>query len=416
MKKILVITWFYPPVNSSEGIVTYKLLNNSKFEYDVYTQKNSASWSYGNTDYLKNNDNINCIFSNANNLNEWKKEAIEYFEKNQDKYDIIMTRSMPPESHEIGYRIKKIKPSIKWIASFGDPIANNPYTILNRSINPYGIANTTSLIKIFNPLRILKSYKFKIKRFLKSFLGDSKIEKRTMKYCDTVIFNSNEQRDYMLNGKEKENIVLAHSYEEELFEEVKNKDKNKKITIAYIGHLDQIRTPRIFLQAINELKQEDKDLENKLEIDFYGNLDREDKLYIFDNQLYDVVKYKNQVTYLESLKKMQEVDYLLHIDANLSGVVNENIFFAAKLADYIGSRTPIISITMLEGASANILRKVGALVLTYSVSDVKNYLRKIIYQNYKFSLNEEKCKEYSAKVVAGEFDEYIEKTFIKTRN
>ena len=58
MKKILVITWFYPPVNSSEGLVTYKLLNNSRYEYDVFTQKNSASWSYGNNDNLENNRNI----------------------------------------------------------------------------------------------------------------------------------------------------------------------------------------------------------------------------------------------------------------------------------------------------------------------------------------------------------------------
>ena len=28
MKKILVISWFYPPINSSEGLVTYKLLYN----------------------------------------------------------------------------------------------------------------------------------------------------------------------------------------------------------------------------------------------------------------------------------------------------------------------------------------------------------------------------------------------------
>ncbi|MFR8622331.1 hypothetical protein [[Ruminococcus] torques] len=40
-----------------------------------------------------------------------------------------MTRSMPPESHEIGLKIKEIKPEIKWIASFGDPIANNPFVL-----------------------------------------------------------------------------------------------------------------------------------------------------------------------------------------------------------------------------------------------------------------------------------------------
>ena len=47
MKRILVISWFYPPINSSEGLVTFKLLNNSRYEYDVYTQKGATDFSYG---------------------------------------------------------------------------------------------------------------------------------------------------------------------------------------------------------------------------------------------------------------------------------------------------------------------------------------------------------------------------------
>ena len=108
-----------------------------------------------------------------------------------------------------------------------------------------------------------------------------------------------------------------------------------------------------------------------------------------------------------SEKIMKETNFLLHIDANLSLVNNENIFFAAKLADYIGSGTPIISITMLDGASANILRNINALVLTYSKSDIKNYLRKIVYDNYKFELNKETSLEYSSKEVAKKFDNMV---------
>lgn len=407
MRKILVISWFYPPVNSSEGIVTYKLLNNSKKEYDVFTQKNCSSWSYGNNDYLNNNDNINCIFANSDNLNSWKKEAVEYFKNNKDKYDIVMTRSMPPESHEIGCIIKKIKPSIKWIASFGDPIDNNPYVLLEDKGNPFRVDGTSSIKSIINPKRIIKSTIFKTRRLIKKLFINSKVEKRTLKKCDIVIFNSEEQRDYMLKGKEKNNIVLPHSYEEKLFSKIK-RNKGRKIKIAYIGHLDKIRTPILLLKALNKLRMEDEKLSEKLEIEFYGNLDRNDKLYIFDNELYDIVKYKKQVSYLESLKKMQEVDYLLHIDANLGTVIDHNIFFAAKLADYIGSRTPIIAITMLDGASANILRDINALVLTYSISDIENYLRKIVYEDYKFELNEIACAKYNAKNVAEQFDNMID--------
>lgn len=407
MKKILVISWFYPPVNSSEGIVTYKLLNNSKYEYDVFTQKNSTSWSYGNKDYLKNNKNVNCIFSDSNTLKQWKTEAVEYFKKNMDKYDVVMTRSMPPESHEVGIMLKKIKPSIKWIASFGDPISNNPYTLLTMKSNPYKVDKTSSIKRIINPFRIIKSIIYRLKKTIKNSFLDTKIESKTLKKCDMVIFNSNEQKEYMTKGNLKtDSVIINHSYMEELYP--KKVEKNtEKIIISYIGHLDAIRTPKILLEAIKEIKEEDEHLCNKLEVDFYGNLYYDDKIYIYDNELYDIVKYKKQISYLESLKKMKESDYLLHIDANLGDVIDHNIFFAAKLADYIGSKTPIISITMLEGTSANIMRKVNGLILTYSVSDVKNYLRKIIYENYQFNLDEKSSNSYNAKIVATEFDNMV---------
>ena len=62
---------------------------------------------------------------------------------------------------------------------------------------------------------------------------------------------------------------------------------------------------------------------------------------------------------------------------------------------------------MLDGASANILRDINGLVLTYSKSDIKNYLRKIIYENYSFDLNKDACLEYSAKKVAEKFDDMV---------
>lgn len=395
MKKILVITWFYPPVNSSEGLVTYKLLNNSRYEYDVFTQKNSASWSYGNNDNLENNKNINCIFAESNNLKAWKKEAIKYFKENKNKYDVVMTRSMPPESHEIGIKIKKIKPSIKWIASFGDPIANNPYVSLTKKND-----HTRFLV------RVKRFPKTLARNMLRKYVTENPIENKTIKYSDMIIFNSIEQQKYMLGNKKKESIVLAHSYYDKLYP--KNVKKfDDKIHITYIGHLDKIRTPKLLLEAVRELKQADTNLFEKLEVDFYGNLCTDDKLYIFNNELYDVIKYKKQVGYLESLKIMKESNFLLHVDANLSLVNNENIFFAAKLADYIGSGTPIIGITMLDGASANILRDINGLVLTYSKSDIKNYLRKIIYENYSFDLNKDASLEYSAKKVAEKFDDMV---------
>src|SRR5699024_5628824 len=107
------------------------------------------------------------------------------------------------------------------------------------------------------------------------------------------------------------------------------------------------------------LKNECPDLADRLELFFYGNMSAKEKVYLLDNELLDVVHIKKPVDYRTSLAIMQESDWLIHIDANLSGVLDENIFFAAKLADYIGAERPIFGITMFDGAGADVVRDVN---------------------------------------------------------
>ena len=154
--------------------------------------------------------------------------------------------------------------------------------------------------------------------------------------------------------------------------------------------------------------QKDSDLKDKVEFDFYGNMSNNDKLYIINNDLTDFVKIKKPVSYETSLKIMKNSDWLLHIDANIFDILNENIFFAAKLADYIGTGNKIIGLTMLDGASADILRKINALILTYSKEEIKNYLYLIIYKQFEIKMNKSALNEYNAKVVSNKFDQFIE--------
>lgn len=414
-KKILVITWFYPPVNSSEGLVTYKLLKASKYEYDVFTQKNSALWSYDNTTKLPQSENVKSIYAKATNLLDWQEEAINYYKKNKNKYDIVMTRSMPPESHKIGIEIKKINPKIKWIASFGDPIAENPYTKMSITYaSPFSINNCTSLKQILSPKRITQSTLFKIRyrRLHKYFKKqDSPLQHSVIKNADYLIFNNEYQKKYMLkqydNKIEEKALVLNHSYDNELYP--KKKTENKKIKFTYVGHLDTYRNPFILFSAIRDLHMKDPKLADKVEFEFYGNMSDQDKLFIINYELTDVIKIKKPVSYLKSLEIMKNSDWLLQLDANISSIIDKNIFFAAKLADYIGTGNNIFGITMLEGISADILRNLNAIVTSYSSEEVKNYLWLIIYKNYKINIDENFRKQFDSKEVSKKFDELIEK-------
>lgn len=409
-KKILVISWFYPPVISSEGMVTYKLLNNSLLEYDVFTQKTNVDWSYG-CENLSNKSNINVIQADVQKIENFEKAALDYYDKNMDKYDIVMTRSMPEESHKIGIKIKNKNPKIKWIASFGDPIGKNPYVIrMLKTSNPYAISGLKSVVSV---KRFVKSYLFKrAKRYHYKNLVKNKcdLENLVVETADKIILNNTYQQEYMArNSKDynmfmKKSIVIEHSYDEALYES--DTHENGKKIFRFIGHLDDIRTPRQLLRAIKNLKDYDNELEKKVQFEFYGDISDSDKLYVMNNELLELVKIKKSVGYLESLRLMQTADWLIHIDANISDVLENNIFFAAKLADYIGTKNNIMGITMPTGASADILREHNKLCVSNCEDEIENYLFLIIYKNYKLK-EDKKVEELNAKNIAGKFENII---------
>ena len=132
-----------------------------------------------------------------------------------------------------------------------------------------------------------------------------------------------------------------------------------------------------------------------------------DLAYLVKNGLIDVVKYHRSIPYLESLAEMQKADWLLHIDGNIGLASDENIFFAAKIADYFGSGSKIFAITMPQGDIVDILKNADEMVLSYSSNEIKQALYRIIYQNVTVTPNAAYIDTFSAKSVAKEFDEKV---------
>lgn len=423
VKKGLVISWYFPPINSSEGLCTFKLLKNSNYSYDVYTQKNNKSWSYDTNEDKLISQNINTIFSEKSDIKEWVTEGVEQFSETMENYDFMMSRSMAPESHEIALEIKKKNPNLLWIASFGDPIDNNPYTKLTIMESPYKVKGkgilSQSIKYVFSPKRIIKNifWEYRDRKYKKNhtrFYKDAKLQDEVLKKCDVIIFNNVYQMEHMLKGyrdniKEKA-LILPHGYDVDFYEKNKKDKKNKETEykISYLGHLDDIRTPKNFLKALCRLKEKKRALYDKLNIEIYGNMAISDKVFMVDNDICDVVKFKKPVKYFESLSVMKESDLLLLIDANLGTVISKNIFYAAKLADYIGSGSNILGITMLDGPSADIIKEVGGVVSSHSVEDIYNNLVIILEEKIDIFNNDRK-KNYDMRTIAKSFDNTISK-------
>ena len=423
MKKAFVISWYFPPVNSSEGLVTFKLLKNSNGKYDVFTQKSNLTWTYGDGEKKLVSDNINPIFAKASNIEEWIKEGVEYFKSHSSEYQYIMSRSMAPESHVMALQIKKEFPNIKWIASFGDPICNNPYNLFYAESSPFSVRNKfesgeVGYRELLNTKRIIKNkwWKYRHKKYLKRTDNEKdkvKLESDVIKKADVVILNNEYQLKHMMktNSSLKDKaVILYHTYDKDYYGEKKHK-KDDKIHFAFIGHLDEARSAKPFFEALKRLKEKDSKLKDKIVVSFYGNMSNKDKLFLVNNYLLDIVSIEKPVNYLESLNIMKNSDWLINIDANLGLFINENIFCPAKVMDYLGSDSNIISITMLDGASADILRQAGEVVSSHSEDEIYLYLTQIIDGKIKLNKSTKYIEQFDAKNVAKKYDELIKKMF-----
>lgn len=421
MKRILVISWFYPPINSSEALVTYKLLKYSRYTYDVFTQRRSDAWSYGRSMDVPDAENVRCIDAESGDIRSWVEEGVNYFIAHRDEYELVMTRSMPPECHLTGLRIKNRFPDVKWIASFGDPIRENPYELMSGALwNPYSMNNRINrnrslrfrlsplrpALQAFWTLRHMKAVKYR--RELAA------IETGVIQKADRLIFNNASQLHYMAGNmplKDKA-VILRHSFDSALYPKSPYNRNGNKLRFVFLGQLNAVRTAMPLFQAIERLKKSLPELSERAEFVFIGDMADADLAAILRLDISDVVAFRKPISYRQSLAEAAAADWLIHIDGNISAVTEENVFFAGKLADYFGAGRPILAITMPKGDTADCLRRAGALLLSYSVNEIKQALVQIIFRGLTMRMDKDYIDGFSSKHVAEILDETVVKPLL----
>lgn len=431
MKKLhgLVISWFYPPGNSSEGLVTYKLLRNSDYTYDVFTRRaHDADMFDRPTDETRLiADNVRIVQATMNENDAWVAEAVEFFEQNREKYDFVMTRCMTAAAHDAGLKIKQKYPSVKWLASFGDPLVNSPYIRdVSKSENPHLLRNKPLSIKnavrtILSPTRRASRTLWEWQRKNDMQLTDyfRKVNRTTFELADLLIFNNECQRKHAFQGEYtryiNKGVIVNHSFDSELYPKKVVKSDDNKLHFVYVGHLDAFRNAGLLFEAIKRLKNDDPKLREKVRFDFYGHMDDGDKAKIIDFDITDVVFVHHDVDYLTSLTKISEADWAVLIDTNLDDKLEEYIFCPAKLMDYLGSQKEVFAITQTRGATADVIRTTGCGVLApHKADEVYCILSQIIDGSIaKSKRNEKAIRQYDAKVVANKFDGIVKRLLDK---
>ena len=422
--RVFVASWFFPPSTSSEGIVTYKLLRNSKHQYDVVSSS-SNQWGYSET--IENDaKNINVIPVDTDDLNEWRDETIRLFKEMHAKepYDVFMTRCMPNESLEVGLTIKKEFPSVKWLCSLADPVANNPYWL--HAIEGIQELSDSQKKQIVADLSLPKE-KWRqdwIKHPSNSVRDQfywKDIQDQALKSADVIITPSVEQMNYMDLDKVATNkfLIVPHSYDSDLYQmsELDLKWDPALVHFSFTGYSDALRSLNPFVEALKWIKDRYPEVLNKIKFHFFGNYPREivDRAYAY--QLNDVFDFQKNVSYADTLAIMKQSDWLLHMDAWFQELSSTggSIFFAGKIADYIGANRPILALTGEASPAGTIVSQYGGIVcVPWNTPKLAGSIIKIALGE-KVVINKEFAELFDARNVAASFDNYLESTSRKQK-
>ena len=415
--RILVFSWFFPPSTSSEGIVTYKLLRNSRHQYDVISSS-SNQWGY-NSRLETEDENIHVFPIDTDDLNEWRDEAIRLFPEMHEKYhyDAFMTRCMPNESLEVGLRVKEQYPDVKWICSLADPVANNPYW--RHAIQGIAELSASAKDKILREMALPKeSWSQNWLEHPSNSVRDQfywkNIQDEAFKKADILITPSAEQRDFMDPDKMAVHkfLIVPHSYDLSLYdkETYDAEWESDKIHFTFAGYSDALRSLNPFIDAVKWIKEHYPEALRKIKIHFFGNYPREIVDRALAWQLDSVFDFSGNVSYWQTLAIMQKTDWLLHVDAFFPelSATGGSIFFAGKIADYIGAGKPILALTGDASPAGVITSQYGGeQCCPWETVRVAQIMMNIVYDKER-KINEAFRQTYNAKNVAAAFDAYLE--------
>ncbi|MBA3899865.1 MAG: glycosyltransferase [Bacteroidetes bacterium] len=378
MKKVLIITYYWPPSGGS-GVQRWMFFCKYLAEFNIKpivltVDEKKASYRFFDQSFLKNTEGIEVYKTNtieplqfysyllSGNKKEgipqgfagenepgvfqkasrflrgnlfipdarigWNsfayKKALEIIER--EKIDIVITTGPPHSTHLIGLKLKK-KLGLNWIADFRDPWTELYY---NRFLYRTGWAKRK----------------------------DATLEEKVLEKADKVI-SVGPTLTRMLQDKVNANKdkfhVIFNGYDHKMFESLKPQKDKERFTILHLGVLGESQPILPFLEAIKKLMKEIPSSPEKIKLLLVGNVSpfyaKEIELVIPEID-FEIRKY---IPHRDAIQLMLNAELLLN---SLAEAENSKMLISGKLMEYVATGNPVLALGDTEGDSAFVLREI----------------------------------------------------------
>ena len=238
----------------------------------------------------------------------WVKPSVKYLKQyiQDNNIETIITSGPPHSLHLIGLELKQ-ELKVNWLADFRDPWTTIGYH------------------------KALKLSNYASKKH-------KKLEFQVLNSADTIIVTSNTTKSEFQAITSKPIEVITNGYD---VEKIVRPPLDENFTLAHIGSLLSERNPKLLWETLSELLQEIPDFKNHFELKLIGTVSQE---IIETIHHYKLDKYLNNLGYVshdEAVLQQRKSQVLLLIEINSEDTKS---ILPGKLFEYMVSERPIIAI------------------------------------------------------------------------
>lgn len=313
----------------------------------------------------------------------WKPYALKEAGKliQEEGMDCVITAGPPHSTHFIGEALKK-KFGVFWIADFHDLWTDVIY---------YDMLYHLPIVK-----RI-----------------DQRLERRILEGADLILTVGEKYKAKLLSKSQQlqpDKIeILRIGYDESFFRHWKKNAVQEQFIITYTGTIADYYQPEIFLTALKKTKDKFPDVSFRLR--FAGIVSGSIKNFILASGLETCFEDLGYVSHAEVIQLLQSTSVLLLVNPVTK---DEEMVIPGKLYEYLAAGKPIVNIAKKGSETAAIIAgcKAGHTFSRTENEALETYLQALVAKwktkrNLDLQHNEDLVKQYARREIAAQLSQLI---------
>ena len=394
MKKVLIISYYWPPSGGISVLRSLKIAKHLRqfgWEPVIFTPENADYSTLDNNNFKDIPEGIEIL--KIPTLEPFKLFKLVTGLKKESNLNNVLSA----HDKEMGFMYKFsvwvrsnffipdaramwIKPSVKYLTKY---VAENKIDAIFTDGPPHTNTRIATLLKQKTGIPWLSDYQdpwSQVDYFQELILTDwglkkhLKQEQEAFQAADkTTIVSPTWKKDLEEIGAKNVDVIYW-GYDPEDYSDITiNQEIASKFSILHAGVMGFDRNPKMFFQAISELKNEVPGFDNDFQLILLGQVDHSVKQTIDEYQISDLVKYTGNVIRKEALNQIFSAKILLLLLNQQSNAMGR---VPGKLFEYLASKRPILNFGPNNNDVSKLLTKANAGVnFEYEdVSSIKKYL------------------------------------------